>query len=141
MVLRMSSPYCFRNTHLYQVDGRKLVYVSYVGNYGEPLFKYGMTKDVYQRFIAHRRTFEVFEPLLIYPTHHCDYVEEMLEKELKFHSLHRNRVFRAKKQTELFTTNQEYTLDHVDQWVQDILQLVHAKHRTEYDAAKDRWTL
>lgn len=124
----MLSKVCLRD-----IDCKKLVYIAYIGTYKEPTYKYGMTKNVLQRFATHRRMFDVFEPRFVYPTLHYDYVEEMLEKELKFRDIHRSMVIHTKRHTELFVTNDTYTLSCVDRIVKSTLKSIDTNSKTVRD--------
>lgn len=105
----------YKKVPLYKYDNKNVIYIAYVGEYkNEPIYKYGKSTKLFEReFRAHRKNFEQFEMRHVHITDNKDVIEEMFEKELLIRNIHRTLVINDKKQTELFTTTEDYSLEYL----------------------------
>jgi hypothetical protein len=114
----------YKEHALYKYDNRNVIYVAYVGLINEEhVYKYGKSAKLFQReFTAHRHNFDMFDMKHVYITDNKDVVEEIFEKELLIRNIHRTHVINSKKQTELFATNDEYTLEYIHKLLKRIIR-------------------
>ena len=100
---------------MYKFDNKNVVYIAYVGRHkNEELFKYGKSYKLFRReYMAHRKSFDQFDMVVVKLTDNKDIVEDMFEKELMIRDLHRSLVINKKRQTELFTISDQYSFDYI----------------------------
>jgi hypothetical protein len=105
----------YRKNDITRFDNKNVIYVAYVGLYKkQEIYKYGKSVSVYDReYLKHRKAFTEFEMRHIKITDNKDIIEDLFEKELKIRNLHRSIVINNKKQTELFTINNDYDYDYI----------------------------
>lgn len=110
---------------------KNVIYIAYVGKYNNnDTYKYGKSYDLYQRVCkSHRNTFDIFDLKHVYQTNYKDHVETKLEQGLKLINIHEELVINQKKQTELFQTNDLYTLDYVNDLVLGIIDEIESTDR------------
>ena len=117
-------PRFYKAHDLYKFDNKNVVYMAYVGNVdGEEMFKYGKTCKLFEReYNAHRKNFDRFDMHCVKITDNKDVVEDLFEKELQIRNLHRTAVIKTKRQTELFTINEDYTLEYITKLLNRIVR-------------------
>lgn len=105
----------YKEHDLHKYDNKNVIYVAYIGNINnEPTYKYGKSAKLYEReYNAHRKNFDIFEMNYVRITDNKDVVEEIIEKEFKIRNIYRCHVINSKRQTELFTINEQYDLEYV----------------------------
>lgn len=95
-------------------DRMKVLYVGYIGVLeganAQPLYKYGITRNLYQRFMQHEKSFPCFHPRLVYPSLHHDIAEHLFTKKLRDLGLHRTQSIKNRHHRELFVTSPSFTL-------------------------------
>jgi len=115
LINKRRSVHFYKNNDLYKFDNKNVIYVAYVGNINnEDVFKYGKSAKLFEReYNAHRRNFDTFEMRCVKITDNKDVIEDLLEKELQIRDMHRTLTIKSKKQTELFATTEDYSLEYV----------------------------
>jgi hypothetical protein len=114
----------YKNNDLYKFNNRNVIYISNVGNYKkEEIFKYGISGKIFEReYNAHRKNFDHFDMKIIKITDNKDIIEDLFEKELKIRDLHRTIVINGKKQTELFTINENYSFEYLEKLLNRLIE-------------------
>ena len=104
-------------------DSLAVMYIGYIGCIdGEHMFKYGLSRDMFQReYKNHRNFFTVFKLVHIIKCDNCEVVEKLLKKDLKVLELYRKAVINGKNQTELFTVSTKYPYTHFIDLLNDIV--------------------
>jgi 3-methyladenine DNA glycosylase Tag len=104
----------YKSNDLYKFNNKNVVYIADVGKYNnEHIFKYGISGKVFDReYNAHRKNFDYFDMKVIKITDNKDIIEELFEKELLIRNVHRSLIINKKKQTELFTINENYSFSY-----------------------------
>ena len=122
--LQKKIPSFYRENDLYKFDNKNVIYVAYVGKYNnEQIFKYGIISKIFKReYLCHRKNFERFEMVSIKITDNKDVIEELFQKELLMRDLHRNLFINNKRQTELFTINDQYSYDYIQRLLMRIIR-------------------
>jgi hypothetical protein len=117
-------PSFYREHDLYKFDNKNVVYIAYVGVYNkEEIFKYGISSKIFKReYLQHRNNFTKFNMVTIKITDNKDIVEELFEKELLMRNLHRKLTINNKKQTELFTVNEDYSYEYIHRLLSRIIR-------------------
>ena len=100
---------------LFKFHNKNVVYLAYVGKYEDKdTYKYGVTSNIYQRVLCqHVKQFDTFDLCWVKPTYNTLQAEDLFEKELKFHGLHKSIPIKNKRQTELFQTTDAFTYKKV----------------------------
>jgi len=114
----------YKNNDLYKFNNKNVIYVARVGIINnEEIYKYGISGKVFEReFNVHRKNFDNFEMKLIKITDNKEVVEDIFEKELLIRNLHRKIKINNKKQTELFTLNNNYTFNYINKLLNRIIE-------------------
>ena len=135
----------YQTNTLARLHKQNVLYVAYIGSYdGIDTFKYGKSSDVYQReYQSHRKSFKVFEMYNIYRTNYKDQVEGLLANELRLRNIHRELMImtacnKLKLQTELFQPNEEYTINHVDTIIKELISEHNKRDREERELELER---
>lgn len=117
-------PSFYLDNDLYKFDNKNVVYIAYVGrHHNEPIFKYGKSSKLFQReYVAHRRTFDIFDMVTVKITDNKDIVEEMFERELMIRHLRRTLFIDTKKQTELFSITREFSYEYIEKLLSRIIE-------------------
>jgi len=105
----------FYDTNSFSIfDNKAILYIAYVGKYkGEHIFKFGLTRDLFQReYDKHRKQFELFKVVFIGECDNCEKIEKKFKKELKMRCISRNLIIKGKQQTELFTITNKFTHEY-----------------------------
>lgn len=105
----------YTHNDLYKFDNKNVIYIAYVGNINsEPIYKYGKSAKLFEReYNAHRKNFDTFQMQCVKITDNKDIVEDLFEKELLIRDIHRQIVINSKRQTELFTTTDNYNFSYI----------------------------
>lgn len=110
----------------------KILYVGYIGILdtatSHPVYKYGITRNIHQRFLQHAKAFPSFQPRIVCPTLYNDIVEQLFTTELRIRGLHRTHSINNRHHRELFVTTCSFTL--LD--VHDLLRNLTLKAEKEY---------
>lgn len=105
------------------LDTKNVIYIAYIGKYkNKDFYKYGKSSNLQQRILAHKKTFDRFDLQYVYHTNYNDYVETSFENELKIRDIHQVITVNNKKQTELFHTSDIYTLDYLDNIMNNLIK-------------------
>lgn len=133
-IQRITCPATFyKYNDLYKFNNKNVVYIADVGKYnGEHIYKYGISGKVFEReYNAHRKNFEHFDMKIIKITDNKDIIEELFEKELLIRNMHRSLVINNKKQTELFTINENYSFIYFQKLLNRLI-----KNNPSYEVSK-----
>ncbi|NBO23289.1 hypothetical protein EBU94_08135 [bacterium] len=120
---------------LYKYDNKNVIYIAYVGNYkNEPLFKYGISNEIYRReYQEHRKKFSTFDLLYVRVSDNNRMIESLFEKELRVKNLYREYKEEDMKSSELFTVNEHHSLDKLKMLVDELVDF----YPTEETKKKD----
>lgn len=123
----------YKKNDLYKFNNKNVIYIADVGKYNdEPIYKYGISGKIFEReYNVHRKNFEHFDMKVIKITDNKDVIEDLFEKELMIRNLHRTIVINDKKQTELFTINEQYSFDYLHKLLYRII-----KNNPSYEVSK-----
>ena len=113
----------YNENMLLNYDKKNCVYIAYIGIHNnEPLYKFGMTSDIYRRqFKEHENTFDQFELIYVKETDNKEIVEEKFKKELQCKHLLRHLKIKNKSQVELFTITNIHNLDMIKEYMDNII--------------------
>jgi len=113
----------YNENMLLNYDKKNCVYIAYIGIHSnEPLYKFGMTSDIYRRqFKEHENTFDQFELIYVKETDNKEIVEEKFKKELQCKHLLRHLKIKNKSQVELFTITNIHNLDMIKEYMDNII--------------------
>ena len=113
----------YNENMLLNYDKKNCVYIAYIGIHNnEPLYKFGMTSDIYRRqFKEHENTFDQFELIYVKETDNKEIVEEKFKKELQCKHLLRQLKIKNKSQVELFTITNIHNLDMIKEYMDNII--------------------
>jgi hypothetical protein len=105
------------------LDTKNVLYIAYIGKYkNKDFYKYGKSSNLQQRILTHKKTFDKFDLQFVYHTNYNDYVENSFENELKIRDIHDIMMINNKKQTELFHTSDIYTLDYLNDIMNNLIK-------------------
>lgn len=123
----------YKKNDLYKFNNKNVIYIADVGKYnGEQIYKYGISGKIFEReYNAHRKNFDHFDMKIIKVTDNKDIIEDLFEKELMIRNLHKSIVINNKKQTELFTINENYSFDYLNKLLCRLI-----KNNPSFEAAK-----
>lgn len=101
-----------------------VVYIGVVGiSDNELLCKYGKTSDIKTRLYNHTAVFgENFTLIFVGKTNNCNVVENEFRDLIKSKNLNKTMVFNNENKTELFLTNNEFTLDKAKETMIKLIQ-------------------
>lgn len=96
-------------------DNKNVIYIGYIGIIqGEPLYKFGITSDIYRRdFEEHKKNFDFFELIYLSESDNNTVIESIFKKELKCKKIYRKLLINQINQTELFTTNNLFNIQDI----------------------------
>jgi prophage antirepressor-like protein len=128
----------YDNNYIYTFDGKRCVYIGYVGKIGlEYYYKYGITSDIYRRDNEElSRDIAGFKITYVRECQDNDKVETMLKKELTLKGVMRSMKFNGKTYTELFVTNNNVTLEGTKALVDRLIDTHDEKYE---DTSSDRY--
>lgn len=123
----------YKKNDLYKFNNKNVVYIADVGKYkNEHIYKYGISGKIFEReYNAHRKNFDNFDMKVIKITDNKDIIEDLFEKELMIRNLHRSIIINNKKQTELFTINENYSFDYLNKLLCRLI-----KNNPSYEVSK-----
>ena len=123
----------YKKNDLYKFNNKNVIYIADVGKYnGEQIYKYGISGKIFEReYNAHRKNFDHFDMKIIKVTDNKDIIEDLFEKELMIRNLHKSLVINNKKQTELFTINENYSFDYLNKLLCRLI-----KNNPSFEASK-----
>ena len=102
-------------TQITSYYGKAVIYIAYIGKVkGEYMFKYGLSRKMFERdYKQHSKFFDDFNVMYIGETDNCEYIETVLENDLKMFALHRVCKINDKNQTELFAITEQHTIESI----------------------------
>ncbi len=105
-------------------EGKNVVYIGYIGMfYNEHIFKFGKTRDIYNRDIKkHRKNFNFFDIIHIKECTNHEIIEEKFKKELIAKNIYRRIKINGKKKTELFTITNKISIENVIQLLENVIK-------------------
>jgi hypothetical protein len=100
---------------LYEYMNTNVCYIAFIGVYNnEPLYKIGISYDYYRReYQEHRKIFDQFNLIFLRRTDNNRTIENIFKKECMMSDIYREREFKGKNRTELFTTTEKYTIQRI----------------------------
>jgi hypothetical protein len=105
-----------------EFEDKRVVYFGHIGYYKkEPIYKYGISSQIYKRIQTHKRTFEVFVILYIKKCDNNKKVESLFKHELNIMGLNRPMCINGKTMTELFTTSDKIDLDAIKNLINKLI--------------------
>lgn len=103
----------YDNDNFAKYFNKAVMYIAYVGkHYNQHIFKYGLSRDIFERIKKHRTYFTTFDIKLIQECDNCEQVEQLFEYELKTRGMHKILLINGKNHKELFTIS----VNHDDQY-------------------------
>jgi len=128
----------YKKNDLYKFNNKNVIYIADVGRYkDEHIYKYGISGKIFEReYNAHRKNFDHFDMKVIKITDNKDVIEELFEKELMIRNIHRTLTINNKKQTELFTVNENYSFDYLNKLLCRLI-----KNNPSFETAKNLKTI
>ena len=102
-------------TQITSYYGKAVIYIAYIGKVeGEYMFKYGLSRKMFERdYKQHSKFFDDFKVMYIGETDNCEYIETVLENDLKMFALHRVCKINDNNQTELFAITEQHTIESI----------------------------
>ena len=102
-------------TQITSYYGKAVIYIAFIGKVkGEYMFKYGLSRKMFERdYKQHSKFFDDFKVMYIGETDNCEYIETVLENDLKMFALHRVCKINDKNQTELFAITEQHTIESI----------------------------
>lgn len=93
---------------------KKVIYIGYIGKFaGEDIFKFGKTKDIYDRKKAHKSTYGSFNLLYVRETTNNDEIESMIIRNIAQFKIARIINYSEQNRTELFTITDKHTITDI----------------------------
>lgn len=107
---------------LYRFAGKSVVYLARIDQV-RPVYKYGISRDIYRRILkSHRQTFPTFDLEMVRVTPHREQVEKLLTYELTYLGIHHKEKYNGKLQRELILLPHQDDLPEVKRLIDRIIE-------------------
>jgi len=120
MQLQLTYP---RYKNLFVYADKPVVYLAHVDAV-RPIYKYGITQDIYGRIESHRKTFPVFDLEHVRVSHNRDKVERMFGQECRYLGIRHGGMFDGRFQRELLCLHDEGDLPKIKALIDEIIEYV-----------------